>query len=88
MKPEIDISVSELSSLIDEWIFSERDRKILKRRLIDGLTYERIAEEFDLSPRYVSTIIYKGIQKIVPKIPQKSKKSSVIIHENSITASC
>ena len=57
MKPEIDISVSELSNLIDEWIFSERDRKILKRRLIDGLTYERIAEEFDLSPRYVSTII-------------------------------
>jgi RNA polymerase sigma factor (sigma-70 family) len=88
MKPEIDISVSELSNLIDEWIFSERDRKILKRRLIDGLTYERIAEEFDLSPRYVSTIIYKGIQKIVTKIPQKSKKSSVIIHENSITASC
>ena len=88
MKPEIDISVSELNSLIDEWIFSERDRKILKRRLIDGLTYERIAEEFDLSPRYVSTIIYKGIQKIVTKIPQKSKKSSVIIHENSITASC
>jgi RNA polymerase sigma factor (sigma-70 family) len=88
MKPEIDISVSELSNLIDEWIFSERDRKILKRRLIDGLTYERIAEEFDLSPRYVSTIIYKGIQKIAPKIPQKGKKSSVIIHENSITASC
>jgi RNA polymerase sigma factor (sigma-70 family) len=88
MKPEIDISVSELNNLIDEWIFSERDRKILKRRLIDGLTYERIAEEFDLSPRYVSTIIYKGIQKIAPKIPQKSKKSSVIIHENSITASC
>ena len=88
MRPEIDISVSELSNLIDEWIFSERDRKILKRRLIDGLTYERIAEEFDLSPRYVSTIIYKGIQKIAPKIPQKNKKSSVIIHENSITASC
>ena len=36
MKPEIDISVSELNSLIDEWIFSERDRKILKRRLIDN----------------------------------------------------
>ena len=88
MKPEIDISVSELNNLIDEWIFSERDRKILKRRLIDGLTYERIAEEFDLSPRYVSTIIYKGIQKIAPKIPQKKQKSSVIIHENSITASC
>ena len=74
MKPEIDISVSELSNLIDEWIFSERDRKILKRRLIDGLTYERIAEEFDLSPRYVSTIIYKGIQKNSTKNSSKKQK--------------
>ena len=88
MLPEIDISVSELSNLIDEWIFSERDRRVLKRKLIDNITYEKIGKEFDLSPRYVSTIVYKGIQKIAPKIPQKSKKSSVIIHENSITASC
>ena len=53
MKPELDISISELTHLIDEWIYSERDRKILKRRLLDGLTYESLAEEFDLSPRYI-----------------------------------
>ena len=50
---------SQISHLIDEYIHSERDRKILKRRLIDGLTYERLAEEFDLSVRQTKKIVYK-----------------------------
>lgn len=43
-----DLSRSQLESLIDEWIVGkngERNRAILKRRLIDGITYEKIAEE-------------------------------------------
>lgn len=40
---------SEIIALIDERIHNERNRAILKRRLIDGITYERLAEEFDLS---------------------------------------
>ena len=51
---------SQISNLIDEYIHSERDRKILKRRLIDGLTYERLAEEFDLSVRQTKKIVYKS----------------------------
>lgn len=35
-----DITNSEIANAIDEWIHSERDRKILKRRLIDGICYE------------------------------------------------
>ena len=54
------ISNSLLSILIDEWLHSERDRKILKRRLIDGICYEPLAEEFDLSVRQVKNIVYKG----------------------------
>lgn len=50
---------SQISHLIDEYIHSERDRNILKRRLIDGLTYERLAEEFDLSVRQTKKIVYK-----------------------------
>ena len=42
---------SDISYLIDEYIHKERDRKILKRRLVDGICNERIAEEFDLSLR-------------------------------------
>lgn len=58
----IDICRTDISNLIDEWIIgknAERDREILKRRLIDGCTYEKLAEEFDLSVRQVSNIIYK-----------------------------
>lgn len=55
-----DIPNSEISRLIDEWIKSERDRKILKRRLIDGICFEPIAEEFDLSVRQVKNIVYKS----------------------------
>lgn len=55
-----EMSTSEISRLIDEWIHSERNRKILKRRLLDGIQYERLAEEFDLSVRQVKTIVYKN----------------------------
>lgn len=44
-----DMSRTEIEYLIDEWIHKERDRKILKRRLLDGICYEPLAEEFDLS---------------------------------------
>ena len=53
------ISNSDISKAIDEWIKSERDRKILKRRLIDGICYEPLAEEFELSVRQIKTIVYK-----------------------------
>lgn len=39
-----ELSNSELAHLIDEWIRGERDRAILKRRLIDGICYEPLAE--------------------------------------------
>ena len=62
-----DISRSELESLIDEWIIgrnAERDRKILKRRLLDGLTYDRLSEEFDLSVRQIKNIVYKSEDRL------------------------
>ena len=55
---EIDINV--LITLIDNWIRSERNRKIVKRRLLDGIHYEPLAEEFGLSVRQVKNIVYKS----------------------------
>lgn len=54
-----DIPRSEWEELIDEWIFSERDREILKRRLLDGICYEPLAEEFELSVKQTKQIVYK-----------------------------
>lgn len=55
-------SRTEISNAIDEWIVgrnAERNRKLLKRRLIDGVLYEPLAEEFDLSVTQVKNIVYK-----------------------------
>lgn len=60
----IEYSNSQISGIIDDYIHNERDRKILKRRLIDGVLYERLAEEFDLSVQRVKAIVYKGQDKI------------------------
>ena len=58
--PEFCIPRSTIEHLIDEWIFNERDRKILKRRLLDGICYEPLAEEFDLSVSQIKNIVYKS----------------------------
>ena len=59
---------SEIDVAINEWIHSERDRKILHRRLVDGIFFEPLAEEFDLSVRQVKNIVYKGATKIFSKL--------------------
>ena len=62
------MSRSELEKAIDEWILNERDRKILKRRLLDGIIYESLSYEFDLSVRHIKTIVYKGEERLFSKI--------------------
>lgn len=59
-----DLSRTEIEFLIDEWIHNERDRKILKRRLLDGIIYDKLAEEFDLSVRHVKQIVYRSEERI------------------------
>lgn len=53
------LSTSDVERLIDNWIFNERDRAILKRRLIDGITFEKLADEFQLSVVQVKRIVKK-----------------------------
>lgn len=63
-----DISNSQIEHLIDEWVHSERDRKIIKRRLIDGICYEPLAEEFDMSVRQMKNIVYKAQKELFKHI--------------------
>ena len=63
----IDLSRAEIEVAIDNWIIgrnAERNRTILKRRLIDGITFDRLAEEFDLSVRQVKNIVYRCEDKL------------------------
>lgn len=49
---------------INEHIHSERDRAILRRRFIDGIRFEPLAEEFDMSVAQIKRVVYKGEKKI------------------------
>lgn len=63
----VEHSRTEIEKAIDEWIVgrnAERNRMILKRRLIDGICFEPLSEEFDLSVSQVKRIVYKLEQKI------------------------
>ncbi|MBQ6264882.1 MAG: hypothetical protein IJK60_05475 [Clostridia bacterium] len=62
------LSRSEWEHLIDEWVFSERDRTILKRRVLDGICYEPLAEEFDMSARQIRRIVDKQMQNLIRHI--------------------
>lgn len=63
-----DYSNSHIAYIIDEHIHSERDRAIMKRRLIDGLTFEMLAEQFELSSRQVNRIVYKNLAVVIKYI--------------------
>lgn len=65
-----DYSNSEYQEAIDEWIHSERDRAILKRRLIDGIKFEALSEEFDLSTRHTKALVYKLEMKLFKHLPE------------------
>ena len=64
----IDIPRSQWERLIDEWVFSEEHRKILKRNLLDGKTYEQLAEEFDCSRDKIARLVPKLEKRIFNKI--------------------
>jgi hypothetical protein len=62
------ISNTDLSRLIDEWVKGERDRAIMKRRLIDCICFEPLVEEFSLSIQTTHKIVQKNLKIITTKI--------------------
>lgn len=59
-----DYSRTEIETAIDEWILNKIHRDILKRRLIDGICFKDLSEEFNLSIRQVQNIVYKCSDKL------------------------
>ena len=64
MKHSIDLPTSEIERRIAESIHNQTHRDILRRRIIDGVKYEPLAEEFGLSVRWTKVICYRGIAKL------------------------
>lgn len=64
----IDISRTEWERYIDEYVFNEEHRAMLKRNLLDGIHYEALAEEFDCSRDKVARLIPHLQNKLFKKI--------------------
>lgn len=63
-----ELSRSEYEHIIDEWVFNEKARAIIKRRMLDGITYDRLSEEFNMSVRQIQNIVYKTEQIIIKHV--------------------
>jgi len=63
-KEMMEYTNTQISKVIDDYIHSQRDRALLKRRYIDGVCFEPLAEEFNLSVRQVKNIVYKHEETI------------------------
>ena len=58
------ITNSHITEVISEYIHSERDRGILLDRYVNGYTFERISEKYDMSTVHIKRIVYKNEMKI------------------------
>ena len=54
--------------MIDEWIFDEVDRHLLKRRFFDNITFEDLANEVHLSTVQTKNRYYKASNKFFNKV--------------------
>lgn len=61
-KPEY--TATQVRTLLEEHVHSERDRAVTYRRMADKVKYETLAEEFQMSVRQIKKIVYR-CEKIV-----------------------
>lgn len=64
MQHYIELTNSQLAEKIGEHIHSERNRQIMRMKLIDGYTYEKIAEIVQMSPRYVRSLVKRLTERL------------------------
>ena len=69
MKMPDTICSAQITTALDQWVIgrnAQRNREITKRKLLDGITFECLAEEFDLSVRQTKNIVY-GCKEIISR---------------------
>lgn len=64
---QTELSRVQIGELIELWIFNERNRAIMKRRLLDGVTFKELECEFALSERQIKKIVRVGKERIFAK---------------------
>ena len=54
----------EWLELIEEWVHSELDRKMIARVYLDGITIEKVAEEFNISVNHCQMRVDKAKKQL------------------------
>ena len=71
--PPYDLSRDEIVYLIEQFIFSRRDRSLSYDRLIEGMTYEELAGKYFMSVRHIKNLIHKNKDIIFSHIDRLPK---------------
>lgn len=58
-------SRSDWERLIEEWILSERHRHVIKRKLLDDWSFEKIAEHEGMSVNGVKKIVKRCMETLL-----------------------
>ena len=66
-----DLTNAQIENLIDEWIHNSRNREIAKGKLIDGITFERLSEIYELSVTQTKNIVQKVKEILLIHLPQE-----------------
>lgn len=61
---------SQILALIREYIHSDRDRRVLCDRLINGITMEKLSEKHELSVSQVKRIVRRNMEILMKHIPK------------------
>lgn len=67
-----DMDNMEIAEAIDRYVRGERARSILKRRIIDEICYEPLAEEFNISVSQVKRIISKSQEQLYRNLERRN----------------
>lgn len=59
-----DMDNFEVAEAIDRYVRGEKARKILRRRILDEICYEPLAEEFDMSVSQIKRIVSKAQEQL------------------------
>lgn len=65
----------EIAEAIDRYVRGERARAILKRRIIDEICYEPLAEEFDISVSQLKRILMKAQEQLYKGLERRKCKN-------------
>ena len=58
------ITNSQIKWWIDEYVHSQRDRILLYRKWVDGIHFEPLSEEVELSVRQTKSIAYREQKRL------------------------